>query len=455
MVETSSPEELTELHRSQWSERAATVGRSFNVSPCSYTSDELCALHAGGRRVGFLPAEVADQRKRYLLGRIFPLMHSFGLLEHNVVSNDTYYAGWFDYEVSVDCPYAGKDERELLACVATDRRVLLNLNQYIVASQDNYWLTNRYLDEIHTWARIGSRVGSRMISARFDGKEMSRGMGDEQPLEGCLLLGYDLGAEDCGPTTGGRTYGVSHSDRTGAKRTRVAVSVAPPAPKVRTTDPRQLDLDAEWSSSVAHFLRVGFHTELGLTEEEYVASLPPIGPIPEEYVGRFSVPLVVETRLGWPQQCALAGVNISGYLRVLGFNDPVPASLASTVPHDPYSGWFCGWDERFPDPIAPSDAREQLASDELGANCHEAVTLTLVRPELNLTGHFIDAIGYIFPPVAIGELASASAIERTPGIVRWRNRPEFGCNLHPTEFPHFRPLVRGRQIVTKPLAEER
>lgn len=434
--QSQTPEEVTATLQAIWRTRGEMVQEPFEITACPYTAFELSELHQAGRRLGYLPAECATQATRHKLGVIFPAMKSYGLFTENPVTNDHNPSGWFDYEAQIDAPHTSTTEAELVGALSQSGHSLLSLNQYIVASQDTKLATGRYLDEQRTWARVGSRLDGKVVAVRFDGEQMAGGQLDEQPVPGSLLVAYDLAAEDCGPIVGGRSSTTAASLRG---------LVSEPAREV--TDPRHYtlegprgDLDAEWSRLSSSFVRCGYHHELGMAEQDYLATLPRLGLQPPQYRGRFDVPLVVETRIPWERQAALAGVGIGGNSATTPVYRPV---------HEPataYAGWFNAWGQRFPDPVAPADARVQLASDEVGATVHALIAMELAHPTLNRSARFFEAIGHVLEQAAMPGLSSFSRFERTACVYWWRGRPEIGANLHPTAFSIFRPLARGRTI---------
>lgn len=190
-----TPELVTKVHRTIWSKRGRLIGQTYEVTPCPYTSKELADLEHQGRRVGYLPPQLATQQNRHLLGEMFPGMRSDSVQEDNPVTNDENPSGWFDYETSIDAPYLNTTEPQLRETVAKEGREPLTLNQYIIASLDSELLTEQYLDEGATAARLGSRHGGRVVSAYFD-------------QDGHLSVGWGLEPGGHYQWVGGRSSGV-------------------------------------------------------------------------------------------------------------------------------------------------------------------------------------------------------------------------------------------------------
>ncbi|WP_344418104.1 hypothetical protein [Pseudonocardia ailaonensis] len=428
---------MTGLQQALWDERTEGSGVRYVVPLCPFEAVELAELAARGERLGYLPPDLATQQGRHGLANLFPGMASYALHIDNVVTNDDNPAGWFSYEADIDCPFGDTTEAELMTQVAAADRVLLTLNQYVVASQDSRRLTGHYLDERGFWVRTGSRVDGRVATARFDGSaEAPGGAAYRDPVEGSLLVGYDLGAGDHGPT---------HGARTATRRHRVLVENAPlsrtalaPFSLARLTD---LDPEAERQRLVALLVARGYPAALGMSAEEYVRGLPTFAARPQSYRGRLDVPLLVETRIPWTRQADLCGIRF-----VPRAGDYAPVDERSRMPATPYSGWFSLWGGRFPDPISPADARAGLAEDEVGANLCELVAMTAAHPGISGSGRFLDAIGYQLPYLEDKPDITYAQSLRTPGMYHWRGAPEVGANIHPRAFSIFRPLVRGTAV---------
>lgn len=197
----------------------------------------------------------------------------------------------------------------------------------------------------------------------------------------------------------------------------------------------ELGLAAEWHCQVNRLVELGYHTELGMSAEDYAASLPKFEKQPSEYVGRLDMPMVVETRIGYVRQAELAGITVDPYL-IDNAENTKPVSPKSSTPEKPYAGWFNKWGQRFAEPIAPTDAVEQLRDDEVGNGRLEGVTIQIHRPEYNQEGKFFDLIG---------EKVESDYV---PCLDRWNDRPGLDAYWSDSALDGFRPSVRGSQIVT-------
>lgn len=190
-----TPELVTQTHQAIWQARGELVGATYEVTPCPYTQKELVDLETSGKRVGYLPTELATQQSRHILDEMFPKMGSESVQKGNLVTNDENPSGWFDYEAGIDAPYLDTKEEQLMERIAKDGRNILSLNQYIVAGQDSKLFTGQYLDETRTWVRLGSRDEGRVVGASFF-------------QFGYLRVGWDLDPAHRVPFLGGRSSGV-------------------------------------------------------------------------------------------------------------------------------------------------------------------------------------------------------------------------------------------------------
>jgi hypothetical protein len=437
----AGPESVTEQIRELWRSRGALIGERFEVPPCPYTTQELAALDAAGRRAAYLPPDLATQAGRHVLGRIFPLLQCFSVVEDNAVTNDQDHAGWFDYSTALESEHRGTNGDELLSRVLDEGRQLMTLNQYLVASHDNRAFTGRNFDDLRTWSRVASRMNGRTVAVRIDGPTQDEvAFGVEVAEEGSLLTGYDMEEYVSSPVCGGRGFGrpAATNDRP-SRRHAIDWSHG----SARLAD---LDLAAERDRQAELYVAIGVADELGMTAEDYRASLPRFAPQPPSYAGRLDVPLLVETRVPWRRLAALADMTVAPSARIV---EPVPAEERFAVPAVAYAGWFTDWGQRFPDPIDPITARAQLTDDEVGTSAYEGIAMGLVHPQVFAQGRFWDTIGsLLLDSVLASPIDQYDVPVRTMGIYRWRRRPELAANMHQVAIDAFRPLVRGADIVT-------
>lgn len=166
------------------------------------------------------------------------------------------------------------------------------------------------------------------------------------------------------------------------------------------------DLDAEWQRQTQRYIKIGFHTELGLSAEEYLASLPKFEPQPEAFAGRFDMPVLVETRIAPQCQAELGGLNY--YLKGLNVHDWKDDPKGYKTPDAPYATWMQDGKKNLN--INVHDVRNNLAADERGATEYDGIALWITNPSV-LNDHSIDLPGT--------QVGSGYA----PYLRQWNGRP--------------------------------
>ena len=132
----------------------------------------------------------------------------------------------------------------------------------------------------------------------------------------------------------------------------------------------KLNLNQEWMRQSQRYIDFGFHTKLGLTEEEYLDSLPKFEPQPEAFNGRFDIPVIVETRILPQEQAALAKLNYYlGELKIgTGVKTRINTKLQiSLIPHG------CRMEGNLNKSV--ENVRKALAKDERGATIFDGIAL--------------------------------------------------------------------------------
>lgn len=200
-----------------------------------------------------------------------------------------------------------------------------------------------------------------------------------------------------------------------AKRLLVEAKVKDPGPKEDkpslTQEPsseetKQIDLDLEWQRQAQKLIDLGFHTELGLSRDEYLSSLPKFEPQPETFPSRFDIPVLVEKRIAPQRQAELAGLDY--WLKDLDVSDWKDDPKGYKTPNAPYTTWMQDGRKNLNKKV--SEVRKALASDERGATEHDGIALFIAHPEI-LEDHYID-----LPGTSVGA-------GRAPFLDRWRGRP--------------------------------
>ena len=169
----------------------------------------------------------------------------------------------------------------------------------------------------------------------------------------------------------------------------------------------KLNLNQEWMRQSQRYIDFGFHTKLGLTEEEYLDSLPKFEPQPEAFKGRFDIPVIVETRILPQEQAALAKLNY--YLGELKIADWSKDPNKYKTPDKPYTTWMQDGKGNLNKSV--ENVRKALAKDERGASIFDCIALFIARPEI-LKDHSID-----LPGTSVGSVDAACL-----GV--WFDRPE-------------------------------
>lgn len=189
-----------------------------------------------------------------------------------------------------------------------------------------------------------------------------------------------------------------------------------------------ISLEAERTRQAQRYVELGFHRELGLTEQKYIASLPKFEPQPKEFKGRLDTPLLVETRVPIERQAKLADIDY--FLRGLDKKDWTDDPQGYKTPNIPYATWI---DEgkRFMNRKV-EDVRNELASFERGGTEFDAVALYIAKPQI-LQTRFLD-----LPGTTVGSDCAAC-------LRRWGGRAELGRRFVDAASPRFGSVVCGRK----------
>ena len=139
----------------------------------------------------------------------------------------------------------------------------------------------------------------------------------------------------------------------------------------------ELNLENEWLRQTRKYIKLGFHKELNLSKKEYLDSLPKFGPQPENFKGRFDIPVMVETRISVERQCELAGIDyLLGSLSCIDWpNDP----QGYKTPKKPYITWMQDGAKNLREKV--EIVREKLAKDERGATIFDGIAFYLAQPK--------------------------------------------------------------------------
>jgi hypothetical protein len=221
-----------------------------------------------------------------------------------------------------------------------------------------------------------------------------------------------------------------------ARKVLVDFSVVDPGPiaekqptKVETVKIYpEISLEEEWQRQIQGFIRLGFHTKLGLTGEDYTKRFPKFTPQPENFKGRLDTPVLVETRISPKDQCELAGMRYA--LGGLAKRDWNEKRKDYTTPKAPYATWL--EDGRSNLGKKPEDVRKNLKDDEIAGTELDGIALYISNPKI-LEHHSLG-----LPGAAVGS-------DNAAYLDSWHGRPKLHYGWFDYADPKFGSVVRGRQ----------
>jgi hypothetical protein len=173
-------------------------------------------------------------------------------------------------------------------------------------------------------------------------------------------------------------------------------------------------------------VELGFHTQLGLSEEAYLQTLPKFEPQPEGYKGRFDLQVLVDPRLSSKVQH-----------KTINAKESIDSSIIVDVtqaPSEPYVIWTHDASKYRQQSVA--GAAEQFGEDEVGATQKEVTALYLQHPEA-FAGRAVYAAG------------SRSEGRHVPYLHRLNDerRPRLGRGgTNDREHAFFGALSRGKKV---------
>lgn len=179
----------------------------------------------------------------------------------------------------------------------------------------------------------------------------------------------------------------------------------------RAENQGSVDLNFEWQRQTKRLIYLGFHRELGLSEEKYLSSLPKFESQPGAFRGRFNIPVLVERRIAPQCQAKLAGLDY--YLENLAVFDWKDDSKGYKTPDTPHATWMQDGKKNLKEDV--STVRENFASDERGATVYDGIALFIAHPEI-LKDHGIDLPG------------TSVESDRAPFLYQWYGGPKLSCD---------------------------
>lgn len=187
-------EVVTEYWRTLWSIWGKKVGLSLTIPACDRTAQEIEQLEEEGRKLVYVPDELANQENRRLLARIFLDLQPSSVTI-NSVTNESSQGGWFDIEASPDSPNMNTKEEDLKTQFKKQGKVGQRVNTYIVGSQDAKLQAGHFFDEDTISRLLGSHSEKSVVLARFSER-------------GHLFVDWRLRPQESGSLLGGRSEGV-------------------------------------------------------------------------------------------------------------------------------------------------------------------------------------------------------------------------------------------------------
>lgn len=220
---------------------------------------------------------------------------------------------------------------------------------------------------------------------------------------------------------------VPASNAATAVEAEASVDVKPQVETIKVYS--EISLQEERIRQIQGFIKFGFHTKLGKTEEEYAERFPEFTPEPKRYKEGLGIaPVLVETGISPKDQCELAGIEyVSGGLNRVDWNE---ARKNYVTPKAPYAAWL--EDGRNNLNKKPTDVRKNLKADEFGGTELEGIALYISNPKI-LEHHFLD-----LPGTTVGSDGSAC-------LFLWLGRPELSYDFADGASPGFGSVVRGSQ----------
>ncbi|MCJ7805432.1 hypothetical protein MUP46_02200 [Patescibacteria group bacterium] len=159
-----NPELLTQFMYAFWAEAGQRIGKEYVVSEFPLKSQEIKERIKNGQMAIFVPAEVS----RIDLGKMFPKMGGWVVQEENSVVDGVNNFGWLWIEDSVDSPNRNTTQRQLEKKFKKEKRQGQSLRSYIVGSQINKLLNDKYFDGGQIWSRLlGSCRGDGVLISGF------------------------------------------------------------------------------------------------------------------------------------------------------------------------------------------------------------------------------------------------------------------------------------------------
>ena len=193
--------------------------------------------------------------------------------------------------------------------------------------------------------------------------------------------------------------------------------------KIKTSE--KLYLEAEWQSQAQKMAKL-FAKDLGLTKEQYLAYLPRFEPQPEQYKGRFDIPVIVETRI--PLKRVIKEADIYICLDPSSIIDWKKSGF--TTGKQPYTAWLNDGRSNLGESV--DAVRNSLKFDERGGTVFEGIALYLRNPRI-IDDHFL-----AFPGSQVFSIG-------VPYLSNWHGRIELAHRLVGSATSNCGSVIAGRK----------
>lgn len=191
----------------------------------------------------------------------------------------------------------------------------------------------------------------------------------------------------------------------------------------------QMCNEIEWNRQTNNYLTLGFHTELGMTAQDYLNSLPKFGSMPrvhiDNYLG-FYDSLLVETRIPVRRQFELAGISYTTEEIVEGaFDYPYKS------PSKPYTVWTQSAPYEIPfvdhsrdNPKSVEEVRQQIrhSGEYRGATLVEGAAF-IINYGVKIRSQFLDLPGVLMTERGTNTEVAPFLSERSDGSPILHYRP--------------------------------
>lgn len=158
-----------ESEREYWQDRWRAYGLEIDVPPCDITQEQLKELEGKERKLIYIPEifnKLTTPEGLTLLGKMHPKMAFLPYKSADIV-NESEVSGWVEVEDSPIVPKRDTTNVQLQEQFKEEGRLGMNLQAYIIASQEHKDRTGKYFDEGY-FSRLSATKNNYPISARID-----------------------------------------------------------------------------------------------------------------------------------------------------------------------------------------------------------------------------------------------------------------------------------------------